>query len=184
MPLRPAKRDGFSVLTAGQYQQTIVGRLTPCVDKLRDLFTKTGLRPYIVRWVVTRWSMGERGWGTEEVVSETELLPTPKVEAMESLDVTNTLVGNVEYGNLTVTQISGRFTEDQISGRGPQGQQTPDDTNFYWEIEFPNPDGTFPGVRRRFEVSGTPVFKPGAFQWTLQLVRAGESRTRNGTPED
>lgn len=185
LALRPAKYGGFTLLSGGQYQKTLVGRLIPCVDPLRDLLTKAGLRPYIVRLVFTRWSMGERGWGTEEVVSECHILPTPKVLSMESLDNTTTLVGSDEFGSVRVEQISGRFTEDELMGRTAHGGDVPDDTNFYYEIEFPNPDGTFPGIRRRFEVSGTPTFAPGRFQWTIELVRAGENRTRaQGTPED
>ena len=185
MALRPAQHGGFTRLINGQYEKTLVGRLIPCVDHLRDLLTQAGLRPYIVRWIRTKWSMGERGLGTEEVALSTDVLPTPKVLSLEGLDNVTTLVGSDEFGTLRIEKISGRFTEDDLMGRGPTGEGIDYDTNFYWEIEYPNADGSFPGIRRRFEVSGTPVFKPGSFEWVVSLVRAGENRTRAfGTPED
>ena len=184
MALRPCQNTGFTSLRGSQYQGTLVGKLIPCVDKIRDLLTVAGLRPYIVRLVYTRWSDGERGWGTEQVVSETDILPTPFVENLDALDTSVTIVGSEEYGSIRVSQISGRFIEDELVGRLPDGTSIPSDTNFYWEVEFPNKDGQFPGIKRRFEVAGTPTFKPGSFEWVITLVRAGENRTRNGTPED
>lgn len=183
MTLSPP-RKGFAVLKHGEYARTLAHKLVGPANSLRNLLTVFGLRPYVVRLVRTRWSQGERGWGTEEVVEAIDLLPTPKVESLDTLDNVTQVVGSDEYGSLRVSQINGELTEDQICGRGPQGEPIPESDNFYWEIEFPNPSGMFPGERRRFELSGTPTFEAGKLQWVVQLVRAGENRTREGTPED
>ncbi len=184
MALRPCCNNGFTVLTNGQMQKTIAGKLIPCVDHLRDLNTQFGVRPYIVRRVWTQWSEGRRDYGVENVQREELMLPTPSVDPLTALDVQTLPVGNEEFGQLMVSEISGRFTEDQLVGRGPQGEPIPRDTNYYYEIEYPNADGSFPGVRRRFTVAGVPWYDAAAFQWKLTLMRAGENRLRDGTPED
>ena len=185
-PLRPNRYGGFTVLGDGEYAHTLAYRLTPCVDRIRDLNTRFGVRPYIVRIVSTRWSSGYRDLGTEEVVSSIHILPTPKVDldALNAMDNRTILVGSEEFGQVRLTEISSAFTEDQLMGRGGHGEQIESDINFYYEFEFPNADGSFPGVKRRFEVAGTPVYKPEHFAWEVELVRAGENRTRDGTPED
>ena len=183
MGLRVRKDRGFTVLDRNGFGSTLAGGLIPCVDKLRDLNTKFGVRPYIVRQVFTRWSGGLRGRGVEEVVLESAVLPTPKVASLDALDSTLISIGNTEYGSLEVSQISGRYTEDYILGRNAFGDQTPADAQFYYEIEFPDENGRFPGIKRRFTVSGTPSYNPGGFQWTVQLTRAAQDRSRNGTPE-
>jgi hypothetical protein len=185
MGLRPCRGLGnFTVLGPNKQLQSLAGSLQPCVDKIRDLNTVFGIRPYIVRMVWTRWSEGYRGDGVEEVIMEQAILPTPVVNAISNLDVTTTSVGNEEFGMLKLSEVSGRFTEDYLEGKDQDGRPIDSAVNFYYEIEYPHQDGTFPGVRRRFELAGAPEYMPSKFQWEISLVRAGENRTRDGTPED
>lgn len=187
MGLRPAKREGFSMLRPGDFAKTLTGRMTPVVDRIRDLLTPVGQRPYSVRLVWTRWSEGERGEGTEEVIREFMLLPTPKVGDLEEIESVTTSVGSEEFGEIEISEISGRFTEDFLLGRDENGQDIPKDQQFYWEVEFisSGPPGAV-NIRRRLEPSGTPNYDPQMLGWKLKMVRAGENRRRDrfGTPED
>ena len=184
MALRPLKRDGFTVLPPGAFAGTLVGKLISPVDKLRNLLTVAGLRPYIVRLVTTRWSGGTRDEGVEQVVKEQLILPTPKISNLDAIDSTTNEVGTEEYGSIQISQISARYTEYELSGRGPNGEEIPADTQFYWEIEFPGINGRYPGIRRRFESNSAPNYNGGKFEWTIKVVRAGEDRLPDGTPED
>lgn len=185
MGLRPCgPMPSFTVLGPGQQLQSLAGSLQPCVDKIRDLNTVFGVRPYIVRLVWTVWSEGMRGDGVEEVAHEVMLLPTPSVNSIGNLDATTTAVGSEEFGMLKLSEVSGRFTEDYLEGKACEGYPIDASTNFYYEIEYPNQAGQFPGMRRRFELAGPPEYMPSKFQWEISLVRAGENRTRDGTPED
>jgi len=183
--VQPRQKLGFTVLSGSNFSRTLAQKLVPCVDCVRDLNTKFGVRPYIVRMVWTRWSGGERGYGVEDVVREAMVLPTPKVDPMTALDKQTMVVGDEEFGELMLTEVSGRFTEDELSGRTNEGEGVPDDLNFYYEIEFPNQHHE-PGnaTRRRFTLSGTPSYDSMTFQWKFKLMRAGENRLRDGTPED
>ena len=188
MALRPCSGGKFTVLGengAPSIPNTLAQRLIPCVDHIRDLYTKFGVRPYIIRQVWTRWSQGERGEGVEDVVRTVMILPTPRIDALTALDKQSTVIGDEEFGELMVSEISGRYTEDELCGRGPQGESIADDLNFYYEIEFPDQHNEHgPATRRRFSVSGVPSYSADTFQWKMLLMRAGENRLRNGTPED
>jgi len=181
--LRPV-RKGFTVLRDDQYAKTLAGRLIGPVDLLRDLLTRAGLRPYIVRLVWTRWSEGQRGYGTEEVAREEVLLPTPKIAPLDSLDAQQFSIGAEEIGDIMLEQISARYTEDFILGRNAVGDPIAEDEEFYYEVEFPQENGVFPGIRRRFVLSGAPNRSAGQFQWKVMLRKAVENRQRDGTPED
>lgn len=183
MGLKLSKIGKFSIAKNSEYKGTLAGKIVPCVDQIRDLYTQFGLRPYTVKWVFTRWSGGDRDYGVEEVISEEYILPTPKITEMFFLDKINQAVGNVEDGQIKLTQISARFDEDKLVGRNADGEPIPHDHNFYYEIEYTGRDGNAP-IKRRFIVSGVPELKPGKFGWTVNLRRAQEDRVRDGTPED
>lgn len=176
--------EKFTVLnTEGAFRRTLAQRLRPTADKLRDLLTRAGLRPYIVRLIWTQWSGGMRGYGgVEEIFKEEMLLPTPKVVNIESLDSTVQATGIEEFGIVEVTQISGRYTENFLRGLSEAGDEIADDQQFFWEIEYPNENGTFPGIKRRFSLASAPEYQPGKFGWKVKLDKAIENRSANGTP--
>lgn len=169
-----------TVLTPHAYQSTLARRLVPVADRLRNLNTRFGLRPYVVRQVRTRWSGGEQGVGAEVVEDECALLPTPKVESMDGLSEILQPIGLDENGSLRVTEISGSYSEDDLLGL-VDGKDPEEGQQIYYEIEFMQANGA-PSVRRRFTLAGAPVYKPDEFQWVVTLAKSISNRERNGDP--
>lgn len=176
------KKDGFTVPTAARLRNSLGQKLVPAVDKIRDINTQMGLRPYRVNIVRTRWSGGVRSRGVEQVISELEILPTPLVVDMRSLSEVVTAVGVEDEGMVQLQQISGRYTEEHLLGNGPNGAPPGADVNVYYEIEFFRRDGG-PSEKRRFIREGIPMYLAGQVQWQITLVSATENRARNGSPE-
>lgn len=173
----PCACDGqFTVLDASSVGRTLARDLAPTVDCLRDLYTSMGLRTYQVALIKTQWSGGERGVGQESVISEELILPTPKVAELTALGTTVEPTGSLESGNLLVTQISPRYTEEQLTGLGADGSALPDDMQFYWEVRFLGPGA--PPLRRRFGVGSVPSLSMSRFEWQVRLVKASDDRER------
>lgn len=172
----------FTEVTPQQLKNTLARRFVPLADSLRDSLTKFGLRVYNVRIVRVKWSGGERGVGVPELVKTTPILPTPQISDLNGLQDIVQLIGREESGSITVSQISGRYTEEELRGLEADGTGIGPDEEVFWEVEFPRPDGA-PAIRRRFLPSSAPVYKPGALQWLIQLERSSEDRARNGDPE-
>lgn len=170
--------EDFTVLEGRDLATTVISALTPCVDSIRDIYTQFGARPYTVSLVWTRWSSGTRGRGVEEVVAIIPVLPTPKVQDLAALSRDVLEVGTDEVGNIRVSEISPRFNEDELLGRGSDGTPIPGDQSFYWEVYFPRPSSA--GVRRRFTPKGVPNYAPTKFQWWIDLEKAYEDRSRGG----
>lgn len=167
----------FTILTALAQQQTLTAKLGCLADGIRDLNTIFGQRPYTVTLVFTRWSGGARNEGSEEVVSATPLLPTPKVVGLDALVFRQETVGSIEDGDLRVTQISPSMTEDQLNGLGLGGAPIPDDQSFFYEVGFLQADGTT--VRRRY-TNDPPVYQPEKLGWVVKLKRQVNDRQRDG----
>lgn len=174
-----AKR--FTEVTSQQAKKTLARRFIPLADTLRNMLTKFGLRTYRVAMVRTRWSGPRRGQGVPTVVSNDVILPTPKISSFDAIAQVAQAVGYDEVGSIELTQISGRFTEDQLRGYGPKGTDIPLNEEFFYEIEFFPNDGS-PSQKRRFYPDAAPSYSPGALQWSLRLVKANEDRARNGDP--
>jgi len=173
----------FTVFAEGQqFAGTVVQRLIPYADIVRDIATRLGARPYLVYLVWTQWSGGERGIGVEEVVRIEPLLPTPLIGVLNTVNETITPIGALEAGNLKVTEISPRYSEDYLNGRDEDGSPLPVDQNFYWEVFFPRTDGK-PGERRRFVMKSVASYQGTDFEWTVELTRAIQDRTRSGDVE-
>jgi hypothetical protein len=171
----------FTEVTGRQIRHSLARRFVPLADMLRNILTTFGLRVYRVALVTIQWSGGERGVGTPTVVRETPLLPTPKLMDMATLAEIVHPIGLDEVGGVVVGEISGTYTEDQLLGLDSEGADIPDDTEFFYEIEFPHPDGK-PGIKRRFFPNGVPNYSPGGLQWTVHLEKAHDDRDRRGDP--
>lgn len=169
----------FTVLSGNDFARTLIQKLTPTVDAVRNLNTVFGARPYQVRLIHTRWTGGERNVGAEEVILEMMILPTPKVAPLDALRASIQVVGEIEEGSVRVMEISPRYTEDQLQGLVSFGNPIDADINFYWEISFATANG--PGPRRRF-IGNVPSYNPTRAQWTIDLERAIGDRTRDGDP--
>jgi len=172
----------FTDPTSIQLNQTLARQFIPLADQLRDMLTQFGLRPYKVRIVRVQWSGGERGIGTSTVVSELVLLPTPLISDLTTLTEIVQPVGLDEIGMVQLSEVSGRFTEDELMGRDSDGSPIPADQEFFYEAEFPRPDGK-PGVRRRFFPRSAPQYDAGGLQWIVRLEKTHEDRGRGGDPE-
>lgn len=163
------------------YKGTLLGEfMDGCIDDIRQLASDLGARPYRVFWVRTRWSGRERGEGVESVISEEEVTPTPKVE-MGGLQRTLLDIGTDEQGAVTVTEISPRYTEHQLTGDLPNGRAIPSNETFSWEISLSRGDSDAK-IRRRYMIQGVPVYEATRLQWTVRLIRSGSDREANGTP--
>lgn len=172
----------FTDPTSLQLNKTLARRFIPLADKLRDMMTKFGLRPYKVRIMRVKWSGGVRGQGTPTIVQETHILPTPLISDLTSLQEIVQPVGLDEIGSIQLSEVSGTFTEDVLMGRGTDGAPIGEDDEVFYEIEFPRPDG-LPSTRRRFFVTSAPHYSAGRLQWIVRLDKAHEDRDRDGDPE-
>ncbi len=177
------KPPTFTDLRGASLASTLVRKLVPTVDKLRDLATKFGIRPYIVRMVRTRWTGGRRGSGQEYVVQNVSILPTPKVSDLTGLSLNVESIGAVEVGSLRLSGISMEYTEYQLSGKDADGNPPGEDEQVYWEIYLPAPDGSFAnGIRRRFVPRSAPWMRAGSVGWQVMLERAAGDRDVKGGP--
>lgn len=169
----------FTTVTAKQAAKTLARRFIPLADSLRNMLTTFGLRSYKVSMVRVRWSGGARGVGTPTVESEEVILPTPKVGSLDALSELAQPIGLDEQGSIELSQISGRYTEDQLVGLEPGGREIDPNLEFYYEIEF---FPTTEGSKRRFYPRSVPTYMPGRLQWSLRLEKATADRERNGDP--
>lgn len=154
---------------------SLVEELGVVADDLRQLYTDFGLRPYRVLVIREEWTGGEKGRGSTRVVDSTELLPTPLVE-MAPLRGDLRAAGQVTRGGPRLSQISPRYTEDQV-----RGMFWPEDDRFvvFVEVVIDNRDGENP-VRRRFTVRDVPYRRAGRFEWRVDLTPQDDNRDRDG----
>ena len=174
----------FFSTTAASLKCSLAASLAGVADCARNIGVGLGLRPYTVHLVWTRWSGGERHVGQEEVVRQVQILPTPKVTAISDIQAALIAPGTDEQGMVRVSEVSvsGRYNEDLLLGRGTHGADTAPDQNFYWEVRYPQDDGT--SIFRRFVPRGAPERDMERLEWKLDLNRAGEDRDRlTGVPQ-
>jgi len=176
------KKEGFTLSSAALLGKSLARKLVNPVDKLRDLYTRLGTRPYRVRIIRTRWPSGRRGMGPEAVVHVLELLPTPKVVDLTSLSAELTAVGVNQRGTVQLQQISGRYTEDHLTGVDADGNAVGPNDSLYYEIESFRPDGK-PADLRRFALAAIPYYDATGFAWSVILDSSTDARDRDGHPK-
>jgi len=171
----------FTTVTTSQAKGTLARKFIPLADSLRDLLTKFGLRSYRVSFVRVSWSSGRRGIGTPTVIEEKVILPTPKISSLDAVSELLQPIGLSEVGSIQLSGISGTYTEEQLLGQSPEGDDIPPDQEFFYEIEF------FPNAgeakKRRFTPKSVPSYLAGKLQWIIALEKANDDRARNGDPE-
>lgn len=172
----------FTDPTGLQEKMSLVRKLEPVADALRDQLTKVGLRQYKVAVVRVRWTGGARGDGVPEAVSYTHLLPTPKVLDLASLEEVLHPTGMQETGGIRVEQISGSYTEEQLRGLDQDGNQLDPSEEVFYEIEFLRGDN-LPSLKRRFILQDAPQYFAGKLQWQMNLSRQAGDRDRQGDAE-
>lgn len=156
---------------------SLANSLGALADDLRQMYTDFGLRPYRLFSIVTEWSGGEYGRGEERLVSEVEMLPTPRV-SLAGLRGSLSDGGLRERGTLRVDQISPRYTEDDIYSLFHCHPLPPKYTGWI-EMREDARDGDAP-PRRRFVVIGTPARMADKFEWQVDLTQQDPSRNRLG----
>lgn len=154
--------------------KSLVESMAASVDAARQLVVDTGLRYYQVYSVVVKWSGGERGRGTASVLRETPFLPVPKVEGLGAVERSLRPAGAVWRGDARLTQISARYTADDIAALFPRALS--DDEEHFIEVRGDGRDGNPP--RHRFALASLP--ERGAFGWSVRLIKADEDRSRRG----
>lgn len=150
------------------------------VDELRQLNTDFGLRPYRVFSVVVEWSGGAIGRGDPRVASELEFLPTPVVN-LKPMRTTMRSAGKIEEGNAYLSELSPRYTEDDIQLLFPK-KPLKEAQEAFVEVREDARDGST--KRRRFQVRGVPFREADNFQWAATLSNEQEERQRSGALDE
>lgn len=166
-------------LTPAQAKNTLVNRFNPKADRLRQLSTKFGLRPYRMFLVHTKWDGAERGEGFEHLTSRAELLPTPQIINMDNVSFSFFHAGTLPVGSIRVDQISGTFTEDTLRGKLGHQDEVDPTTDFFYEVVEdgrgdPNP------LPSRYRLLSMPFRRAGKLDWTILLERVSQERDREG----
>lgn len=163
----------YTMLNDQSFDRTLVRKLMPLANTLRDLIVRFGLRAQYVRIMHVRWSGGRIGVGQPFLLKNEPLLPTPKVEGIKDLSSTTEGIGEVEVGRVVVSKINPEYTEEFLRGKKPDGTQD-EDVEVFYEIEFLGEEHAM-ARRRRFVLESVPEYK--LLSWTVNLVRAHEERS-------
>lgn len=169
----------FTKLSGTDLSRTLASCLVSVADSMRDIYTQLGLRTYSIRIIRTGWTGGRRGVGIEFIKEQIDILPTPKISSLDEVIEILQPVGLDEVGAISISEISGRFTEDDLLGRIPNGIPLDKDEQIFYEIEFPRADG-ISGVKRRFIPRSAPYYNASMLQWSIRLEKTREDRGRNG----
>lgn len=173
----------FTQLNGLGLSNTLARKLISTVDTLRDLSTRFGFRPYEVRVIRTKWTGGERGLGQELVVSDQPILPTPLISSLDGVRRVVNLVGLDELGNVSLSQVSGRYAEGFLTGTDAEGYPLDPDVDFFFEVVFPTPGSASDHApRRRFFPVSAPSYDASRFEWTVNLQRSHVDRRADGRP--
>ena len=176
-PRIPTPNEDNRIGPSPNPEASLANSLGSLADDLRQMYTAFGLRPYRLFSIVTEWSGGEHGRGEERLVSETELLPTPRV-SLSGLRGSLSDGGLRERGTLRVDQISPRYTEDDIYSIF-HCHPLPARFTGWIEMREDARDGENP-PRRRFVAIGVPARSADGFQWAVDMTQQDPSRNRYG----
>lgn len=172
-------------LTALQARRTLAHRLGPRVDRVRQIATNLGVRPYRVFLTWERWTGRERGEGKELLVRRTEILPTPKVEDLASVTFTPFAIGMIPVGSLRVSRISvAAFTQDLLTGKmvpKEHEEHIPEPYEFFYEV-VEDGRGDDPAARQKYRLLSAPYRKAGGVHWQIVLEKVSPDMGRDGNP--
>lgn len=153
-------------------QNTLIEQLGATVNELRQISVDFGARPYRLFSVVTKIENG-----IENIISEKEFLPTPKMN-FAGLTKENTSGGEKEQGSITVTEINPLYTEEEIKDMLPH-RPTPTNVQTFIEVRVDTRDAN--AQRRRFRVGDVPYREADKFQWVAKLYVEQEPRNIDGS---
>jgi hypothetical protein len=170
-------------LSPEQARRTLANRLSRVGDRVRQLETRLGLRPYRCFLVWTQWTGGEPGHGDPAERIAMELLPTPKVRSLDSVTFSVFHAGTIPAGSIKLSEVSARYTYDQLKGLMVPGHEhqdrIPNDWEFFYEVREDG-RGDDPARRFKFRLLSEPNRHPENLEWTLMLEKISEDRGRNG----
>ncbi len=161
-------------LTPRQAGDTLAHRLGGRVDRIRQIATNLGIRPYRVFLTWVKWSGESAGEGEPSVMKRIELLPIPKVQNIDAIQRSLYSAGTLPVGSVRVDRISVGYTEDQLSGRKSGDDSIPDDLDFFYEI-VEDGRGDDPAYRNKYRLASQPFRKAGSVYWVVVLERIGAS---------
>lgn len=144
------------------------------VDRIRQIPTMLGARPYRVHLVWVTWTGLRRGEGDEKLVDELEILPTPLVADLTSVTRNPFSAGTLPVGSIMVSEVSaGQYTEDTLRGwKKPSGERLNQEReDFWWEVRE---DGRTAGKdpeKRRFRLLGEPFLNAENVEFRCLLER-------------
>jgi hypothetical protein len=176
-PLQPGRAGG-----------SLASRLAPVADRLRQLNTRFGIRPYRVFMVWTQFGGAERGEGGERLRQRIELLPTPVVKSLDNIAFSPWHAGILQVGSLRVSEVSAvAYGEDVLRGFDVRlipeldlcaaNVSIPEPWDFFYEVVEDARGGGCPD-RPRFRLANTPFRNADTQEWTFTLERTSRERTR------
>lgn len=162
-------------LTPQQAKRTLAHRLGGRIDRIRQIATNLGIRPYKVFLTWVSWSGEDRGSGTETLFKRQEILPVPRVTNIETQSLTPFSAGVLPIGQIRLDLISVvSYTEDQLSGRLSGQDDIPANLDFFYEI-VEDGRGDNPAYRHKFRLATQPYRKAGGVYFIVMLERIGGS---------
>ncbi len=179
-------------LSPDRAKRTLIAKLSGnankvgLVDRIRQIATNLGDRPYCLDLVWTRWSGAEIGLGDETELARFPLLPNPLIKDVNGILQNPFSAGILPVGTLRVSEISaGQTTEDLLRGFVLNDRSTPrpDDVDFFYELrgDGRNQPPNTPAQRHRFRLLGTPSLDADNVQYVILLERSSVDPSRNGT---
>lgn len=178
---RPLRPDETNRTLVGRFERGRDGG-PGLADKLRQLHTKFGARSRRLFLVWVKWTGDERGEGTEQVVRELEVLPTPKVSELTAISRNPFSAGMLPVGSLRIDEISASFSEETLRGRMVPGQgPVPEPYDFFFETREDGRGGEGEPLRQRYRLLAGPARKETNISWSIVLERASGERKRDGS---
>jgi len=157
--------------------RTLVEDLGDVVDDIRQIASDLGARPHTYHSITVRWSGGDIGRGEAEVIRDVAIVPTPRTEPVGYLDRSLLEAGVIERGDVVLTGVSPRLTEDEIDTLCGNVVDAPGYETFV-EQRMDVRDGST--RRRRFVAAKAPERRTS--DWRIVLRRADGDRARDGEP--
>lgn len=178
---RPNQRGVPGGLAPWAAEDSLGAELGAVVDDARALVAELGLRPYRVFSVLVRWTGGQRGRGTQELVSRTEVVPPPEVD-LRPLRRPARDAGQPERGEVTLRKVSPQYTEEEVQRLFPRTLATGQEAFLEVVADGRFEDGAEP-ARRRFVVCGAPYLDQMRFEWIVPMRPQDDRMGPGGAPQ-
>ena len=166
-----------------EVKRGLMSGLSPVIDRIRQIPTQLGLRPYRVFIVHVLWTGVKVGDGNPIEISRREILPTPRIRDMSATTEVLSAFGRVEEGGIVIDRISAKYSEDDLTGKTPDlidpaltrtGKRNGE---YFWEVQENRPG--FPKtIPRRYIHAAAPTLMRGGSHWRVPLNKQNVDRSR------